>query len=102
MQLMDAMHAGAKIIAGTDEPNAFGLHGELESYVLAGMTPYEALKAATVNSAEALNLDAGNQFAQDMNRLGFEPIEVIHPVRRVGKRSVDSGIERGAHVWVLR
>jgi Tol biopolymer transport system component len=58
--VMDAMHAGAKIVAGTDEPNAFDLHGELESYVLAGMTPYEALKAATVNSAEALNLDAGS------------------------------------------
>ena len=46
--VMDAMHAGAKIVAGTDTPNAFGLHGELEAYVMAGMTPYEALRAATV------------------------------------------------------
>ncbi len=58
--VIDTMHAGAKIIAGTDSPNAFNLHGELESYVLAGMTPYEALKAATVNPAEALNLEAGS------------------------------------------
>jgi imidazolonepropionase-like amidohydrolase len=29
------------------------------SYILAGMTPYEALKAATVNPAQALGLDAG-------------------------------------------
>jgi len=58
--VMDTMHAGAKIIAGTDSPDAFNLHGELESYVLAGMTPYEALRAATVNPADALNLDAGS------------------------------------------
>ena len=54
------MHAGAKIVAGTDTPNAFALHGELETYVMAGMTPYEALRAATVTPAEELNLDAGS------------------------------------------
>jgi len=58
--VMDAMRAGAKIVAGTDGPNAFNLHGELMSYVIAGMTPYEALEAATVNPAEALGLDAGS------------------------------------------
>jgi Tol biopolymer transport system component len=57
--VVDIQKAGGRITAGTDSPHAFSLHGELESYVLAGMTPYEALKAATVNSAEALNLDAG-------------------------------------------
>ena len=29
------------------------------AYVLAGMTPYQALRAATVTPAEALGLDAG-------------------------------------------
>jgi Tol biopolymer transport system component/imidazolonepropionase-like amidohydrolase len=58
--VMDAMHAGAKIVAGTDTPNAFALHGELETYVMAGMTPYEALRAATVTPAEELDLDAGS------------------------------------------
>jgi imidazolonepropionase-like amidohydrolase len=53
------MHAGGLIVAGTDGPNAINLHGELMSYVLAGMTPYEALKAATVNPAIALNTDTG-------------------------------------------
>ena len=36
------------------------LHAELFSYVQFGMTPYEALRTATVNSAELLNLDAGS------------------------------------------
>jgi Tol biopolymer transport system component len=55
-----AMHAGARIVAGTDTPNAFAIHGELETYVMAGMTSYEALRAATVTPAEELNLDAGS------------------------------------------
>jgi hypothetical protein len=57
--VMDAMRAGANIVAGTDTPNGLNLHGELNAYVKAGMTPFEALKAATVNPATALNLDAG-------------------------------------------
>jgi imidazolonepropionase-like amidohydrolase len=55
-----AQRAGARIVAGTDSPNGLNLHGELLSYVLAGMTPYQALRTATVNPAEALGLDAGS------------------------------------------
>jgi hypothetical protein len=36
--VMDVMKAGGKIVAGTDSPHAFNLHGELMSYVLAVMT----------------------------------------------------------------
>jgi Tol biopolymer transport system component len=57
--VIDTMRAGALIVAGTDTPNGVSIHGELMSYTLAGMTPYEALKTATVNPAQALNLDAG-------------------------------------------
>ena len=31
--VMDVMHAGAVIVAGTDTPNAINLHGELAAYV---------------------------------------------------------------------
>ena len=47
------------MVAGTDTPNAGTLHGELYTYVLAGMTPYEALRTATVNAAAQLGIDAG-------------------------------------------
>jgi Tol biopolymer transport system component/imidazolonepropionase-like amidohydrolase len=57
--ILDIMRAGGRVVAGTDTPNGFNLHGELNTYVKAGMTPYEALRAATVTPAEALNLDAG-------------------------------------------
>lgn len=58
--LMNIKEAGGHIVAGTDSPNAFYLHGELMAYVMAGMTPYEALRAATVTPAEQLGLDAGS------------------------------------------
>ncbi len=58
--VMDIQKAGGRITAGTDEPEGMFLHAELFAYVQFGMTPYEALRTATVNSAELLNLDAGS------------------------------------------
>src|SRR4029077_16428279 len=57
--VMDVMRAGAVIGAGTDTPNAINLHAEIYAYTQAGMSNFEALKAATVNPARALALDAG-------------------------------------------
>ena len=56
----NAQRAGARIVAGTDTPNPASLHGELLAYVSAGMTPFQALQAATVTPAVALGLDAGS------------------------------------------
>jgi WD40 repeat protein len=87
--VMDAMRAGARIVAGTDTPDALNLHGELMSYVIAGMTPYEALRAATVNAAEALGLDAGTiepGKLADLVIVEGNPLEDIasaHKVKRV-------------------
>jgi Tol biopolymer transport system component/imidazolonepropionase-like amidohydrolase len=50
---------GGTIIAGTDSPivpYGLGLHVELEAYVHAGLTPFQALQTATVNAANALGL----------------------------------------------
>jgi imidazolonepropionase-like amidohydrolase len=52
--------AGVKIVAGTDGPGighltpGFGLHRELELLVMAGLTPSDALRAATFDAAAAL------------------------------------------------
>lgn len=48
--------AGVKILAGSDAPNPFVFHGlslheELELLVRAGLTPLEAIRAATLNPA---------------------------------------------------
>jgi Tol biopolymer transport system component/imidazolonepropionase-like amidohydrolase len=87
--VMDVMRAGGVIVAGTDTPNAINLHGELAAYVTAGMTPFEALKAATVNPAQALALDAGTVEPgklADLVIVDGDPlvnIAAAHKVRRV-------------------
>ena len=87
--VMDIMRAGGLIVAGTDTPNAINLHGELTAYTMAGMTTFEALKAATVNPARALGLDAGTVEAgklADLVMVDGDPLANIanaHKVRRV-------------------
>jgi imidazolonepropionase-like amidohydrolase len=55
--------AGVRLLAGTDAMNpsvvpGFSLHDELRDLVAAGLTPYEALRAATANAAEFLGATA--------------------------------------------
>jgi imidazolonepropionase-like amidohydrolase len=58
LRMVKGLHeAGAKLIVGTDCPipfevPGFSLHGELQNFVDAGLTPYAALKAATRDAAE--------------------------------------------------
>lgn len=52
-------HGGAPLLAGTDTPNpyclpGFGLHDELQLLVEAGVTPLDALRAATLNVGKFL------------------------------------------------
>src|SRR5262245_52146489 len=57
--VLDIMKAGGLVVSGTDTPNGINLHGELMAYTMAGMSNFDALKAATVNPAIALGLNAG-------------------------------------------
>jgi imidazolonepropionase-like amidohydrolase len=57
-KIMKALHdAGARLVIGTDTPHpfvvpGFSVHEELQNFVSVGLSPYEALKAATVDAAE--------------------------------------------------
>jgi Tol biopolymer transport system component len=57
--VMRILKGGGSVLTGTDTPLAPNLNGELVTFVNAGMTPYQALRAATVEPAKALGIDAG-------------------------------------------
>jgi hypothetical protein len=58
--ILDVQRAGGRIVAGTDMNDGMYMQAELYSYVKCGMSPYDALRAATVTPAELLNFDGGS------------------------------------------
>jgi Tol biopolymer transport system component/imidazolonepropionase-like amidohydrolase len=59
--VLKVTRAGGHVIAGTDSPinpYALSLLIEIEHYVDGGLTPFQALRTATINSAEALGAGA--------------------------------------------
>jgi imidazolonepropionase-like amidohydrolase len=95
--------AGGKIIAGSDSPDllmayGFTLHRELQALVHAGLTPYQALVAATRNPAEFLGALAEFGTIQpgrraDLVLLGANPLESIANTQRI------EGVMVGGH-WL--
>jgi imidazolonepropionase-like amidohydrolase len=63
LQLIMTLHdEGAGILLGSDAPQwwnvpGFSIHRELETYIEAGLTPYEALRTGTVNIAEFFEIE---------------------------------------------
>jgi hypothetical protein len=109
--------AGVKILAGTDANDSycfpgFGLHDELEELVAAGLTPGEALRAATLTAAEFLGVEADYGSVApgkvaDLLLLGGNPLAEIGNTRRIeavcfngavyGRQALDQllvGVER--------
>jgi len=90
--LILALHeAGGRILLGSDAPQIFNvpgysLHNELEFLVVAGLTPFEALQAGTVNAAKFLDIDTGTvQVGRqaDLVLLDGNPLETIGNSRRI-------------------
>jgi imidazolonepropionase-like amidohydrolase len=81
--------AGVPIVAGTDVGvPGDTLHRELELYVKAGMTPLEAIQAATITPARVMKLDnevgtieAGRR--ADLIVLDANPVENISNIRKI-------------------
>ena len=90
--------AGGRIVAGTDSPivpYGLALHVELESYVHAGLTPFQALQAATLTAAQMLGV--GDELGTieigkvaDLTFLGGDPLVDIRNTRDV-KRVMKGG-----------
>ncbi|HEX6053439.1 MAG TPA: amidohydrolase family protein [Gemmatimonadaceae bacterium] len=93
-RLIKAIHdSGGTIIAGSDTPEwlhayGWGLHRELQSYVAAGLRPFDALRTATVNPARYLQpnpdwgtIEVGKR--ADLVLLGANPLADIGNVARI-------------------
>ena len=94
LALVDRFHrAGGTVLAGTDCPNVaivsgYSLHRELELLVRAGLSPMDALLAAT--SRPAARLDRAHEFgtiapglSADLVVLDADPLADIRNVRRI-------------------
>jgi imidazolonepropionase-like amidohydrolase/Tol biopolymer transport system component len=81
--------AGALIAAGTDAPGLpAGLHDELERLVAAGMSPAEALTAATLTAARVLGAEGeigriAPGYRGDLLILDADPLADIRNTRRI-------------------
>ena len=113
--------SGGKLIAGSDTPEwfhlyGFGLHRELGALVQAGLTPYEALVAATKHPAEYLGASAVWGTIEPGKRADFvlvsgNPLEDIANTARIrgvavggrwlDRAALDGMIARGAEATAL-
>jgi hypothetical protein len=85
--------AGVRLLAGTDTPTpavvpGFSIHDELQQLVKAGVSPYEALRTATVNPAAFMHassdvgtIEVGKR--ADMVLLAGNPLEDIRRTRQI-------------------
>ncbi len=93
-RIVGAMHrAGVGLLVGTDVSNpwvywGFSLHDELANFVESGLTPMEALQAATIEPARFLGatdslgtLERGK--VADMVLLDADPLADIHNTQRI-------------------
>lgn len=84
--------AGGRVATGTDASNQLlvpgaGVHLEMELLVAAGLTPFEALRAATLNGAALLGADSLGRLrpnaVADLVVLGADPLRAIVNTRRI-------------------
>ncbi len=97
LAIVGALHrAGVTIVAGTDQAvPGHSLHREIELYVEAGLTPMQAIQAATIVPARVMKTDRELGTIEvgkraDLIIVNGNPLEQIHDIRKV-----ESVITRG-------
>jgi imidazolonepropionase-like amidohydrolase len=94
VEIVPAMKkAGVEFLAGTDVLNpfafpGFSLHDELDLLVQSGLTPADALRAATINPARFLHDDAANGSVAagknaDLVLLDANPLDNVRNTQRI-------------------
>src|SRR6185503_13575872 len=97
--------AGVPVVVGTDEGiPGHSVHREIELYVEAGLTPMEALQAATIVPARAMKMDGELGTIEkgkraDMVVLNANPIQDIHNIRSVRWTISDGRVYDAPSLW---
>jgi imidazolonepropionase-like amidohydrolase len=106
--LIGALHrAGVILVAGTDQSvPGHSLHRQLEIYVAAGLTPLEAIQAATIVPARVMKLDkelgtltAGKR--ADLILVDGDPLADIKDIRKVSVVVTGGRAYETAKLWPL-
>jgi imidazolonepropionase-like amidohydrolase len=111
-QIVKTLHAArVPILAGTDAPMplvypGFALHKELELLVESGLTPADALRAATIGPAEFLGLSKNSGSIAvgkraDLVLLDDNPLSQISNVRRIRAVVLDGRLFQRADLDAL-
>ena len=103
--------AGVRILAGTDAPMPLvypgvALHKELELLVESGLSPAEALRAATIWPAEFLDLAASSGSVEvgkraDLLLLDANPLDAVSNTQRIDAVVLDGRLLRRAELRAL-
>ena len=119
-----AHQAGVTVLAGSDTPDSFAfpgsaLHDELEHLVQAGLSPLDALRAATLEPAKHLGLEGRAGVIEvgaraDLVLLRANPLDDINAVREIEsvvlagsaytREDLDrfqEGVETAANSWSM-
>jgi imidazolonepropionase-like amidohydrolase len=92
MMVRELVAAGAPLLAGTDTPNPYvvpgaSLHHELALFVAAGLSPYSALRAATIDAGDFLGDPHDGRIAIDAHAdlvlLDADPFADIHALDQI-------------------
>jgi imidazolonepropionase-like amidohydrolase len=106
LAVIGALHrAGVPVVPGSDTGLVgHGLHREIEIYVEAGMTPLEAIRSATIVSAQAMRLDREVGTVEvgkraDLILVKGNPLADIRVLRQVTRVITQGRIYDPAALW---
>ncbi|HEX7138709.1 MAG TPA: amidohydrolase family protein, partial [Vicinamibacterales bacterium] len=106
LRIVRELHeAGVPVVVGTDEGiPGHSVHREIELYVEAGLTPMEALQAATIVSARAMKLDDQLGTIEkgkraDLAILDANPLDRIQNIRTVRWTIIDGRVYDASNLW---
>lgn len=106
LEVVDALYkAGIPIVPGSDTGlPGYGLVRELQLYVQAGLTPFEAIQSATIVSARAMGLEKDSGTVEvgkraDLILVNGDPLADIGELRKISRVITAGRVYESADLW---